>query len=312
MLRRAILLGPQRLVPIVRPAVEFLIGDGHAGPLAVVTAGWEEREAEDGELRDHVARQVVNLEVWRRVEHIFEADPELLQAMRNRHDTLRRVQELYRLRLSGLVAAAAALLRRIGDAALLEPERQGAIEMLRLLDQGHVERVAAIHAEFEARWRPGERDAVVRHRQELSRHLAEASCLCIAGGHVGVLLHRLRLFDLLGLWGPRPVVAWSAGAMVLTERIVLFHDDPTQGNPDTEVMERGFGLLPGVVALPHARRRLRLDDPHGLQLMARRFQPAICVVLDDGCRLDWDGRQWSAPHGTRMLGDSGRLQEVSS
>ena len=311
MLQRAILLGPQRHVPIVRPAVEFLVGERHAGPVAVVTAGWEEREAEDGELRDHLARPVVNLEVWQRVERIFAADPELLAAMRNRHDTLRRVQELYRLRLSGLVAAAAALLSRLGDNALLEPERQGAIEMLRLLDRGHVERVAAIHAEFEARWRPGEREHVRRHRGELARVLQDASCLCIAGGHVGVLLHRLRLFDLLGIWGQRPVVAWSAGAMVLTERIVLFHDDPTQGNPDTEVMENGLAAVLGVVALPHARRRLALDDALRMQLLARRLAPSFCAVLDDGCRLDWDGRHWSAPPGTRRVDESGRLQEIA-
>lgn len=308
---RAILLGPQRHVPIVRPAVEFLVGD-EGGAVAVVTAGWEERENEDAELREHLARPAINLEVWGRIERIFEADPELLQAMRHRHDTLRRVQELYRLRLSGLVAAASQLLRRIGDAALLDPERQGAIDMLRLLDQGHVDRVAAIHAEFEARWRPGERDAVQRQRRELAAVLADASCLCIAGGHVGVLLHRLRLFDLLGLWAGRPVVAWSAGAMVLCERIVLFHDDPTQGNPDTEVMERGFGALPGIVALPHARRRLALDDAMRMQMMARRFHPAMCTVLDEGCRLDWDGRQWSAPLGTRRINQAGRLQEVGS
>ena len=310
MLARAILLGPQRHVPIVRPAVEALIGPGDAS-IAFVSAGWEERESEDGEFREHVQRPVENLAVWARVERIFEQDPELLLAMRQRHDTLRAAQELYRLRLSGLCAAAQVLLRRGGDGRLLEPERQDAIEMLRLLDQAHVRRVAELHAEFAARWRPGERDAVVQQRRELAAVLARCACLCIAGGHVAMLLHRLALFDLLRLWGQRPVVAWSAGAMVLCERIVLFHDDQAQGGADAEVMEAGFGVLPGVVPLPHGSRRLRLLDEVNVQLFSRRFQPALCVVLDDGHRLDWDGRRWSARAGTRRLAPGGQLQELA-
>ena len=100
MLSAAILLGPQRHVPIVARAVAALVGDDDR-PLAVVTAGWEERENEDHELREHVQRPVLNLELWARVERIFERDRELLTAMRQRHDTLRKVQELYRLRLQG-------------------------------------------------------------------------------------------------------------------------------------------------------------------------------------------------------------------
>jgi hypothetical protein len=306
MLSRAILLGPQRHVPVVRPAVEALAGARPRGAIALVSAGWEEREAEDGEFRDHLQHEVVNLEVWGRVERIFEQDPELLAAMRQRHDTLRQAQELYRLRLSGLVAAAGALLRRSGDEALLEPERREAVQMLRDLDRSHVARVAAINGEFDARLHPSRRESVHWHRQEIAGILRAASCLCIAGGHVGVLLHRLRLFDVLGAHGDRPVVAWSAGAMVLGARIVLFHDHATGSG--TEVMEAGFAAVRGIVPLPHARRRLRLDDPENVQLLARRFEPDACVLLDDGCRIEWDGHRWSADPGTSRLTAAGRLE----
>jgi hypothetical protein len=305
-----VILGPQRHRPIVRPTVELLLGRDRSGPIALVSAGWEERELEDAEFREHLQRPVVNLEIWSRVERIFAADPGLLEAMRRRHDTLRQVQELYRLRLSGLVTAASTLLRRVGDSALLDPEREGSLAMLQQLDRSHVERVAAIHAEFEAQVRPTERDPVASHRRELRGLLREAGCLCIAGGHVGVLLHRLRLFDLLGLAAGQPIVAWSAGAMVLTQRIVLFHD--RQEQPGTEVMEAGFGLLPGFVALPHASSRLRLDDREHVQLLARRFAPALCVALDDHSRVDWDGRRFSAPPGTMRLGADGSVAEVGA
>ena len=37
-----------------------------------------------------------------------------------------------------------------------------------------------------------------------------------------------------------------------------------------------------MVALPDARRRLRLDDALRVGLLARRFAPAVCLGLDDG------------------------------
>lgn len=310
MLSSVILLGPQRHVPIVRPAVESLVAD-RKRPLAVITAGWEEREDEDQELRDHLQRPAHNLAIWQRVERIFEKDTELLEAMRQRHDTLRKVQELYRVRLAGMMESTRELFRRTGDEELLDPERNDALVMLQGLDTQHVERVTQIHATFEARWRPSERPAVQKEAKEIARLLREASCLLIAGGHISVLLHRMRLFDVLGLHGDRPVIAWSAGAMVLTERIVLFHDTPPQGSADAEVMEAGFGAVPGIVALPHPKKRLRTDDERNVRLFAGRFAPSQCVLLDNGSRIDWHRQRWQASATTMRLSSSGMLDEVA-
>ena len=312
MLSSAILLGPQRHVRTVRAAIEALVPAHRNGPIAAVTAGWEEREAEDQELREHVARPFVNLGIWGRVERIFEQDQELLAAMRQRHDTLRAVQELYRLRLNGLMDATHELFRRGGDTALLAPARKDALAMVRQLDEQHQARVAQIHAEFAARIRPHERTAVLQHRRELAQQLRDASCLLVAGGHVAVLLHRLRLFDVFGLYGDRPVIAWSAGAMTLCQRIVLFHDEPPQGSSWAEVMEAGLGLVPDLVALPHARKRLHTDDTRNVQVMARRFAPAWCALLDDGSRIEWNGRLWSARPGSSRLGEDGSVVEVGA
>ncbi len=73
--------------------------------------------------------------------------------------------------------------------------------------------------------------------------------------------------------------------MVATERIVVFHDDPPHGPPNARMFERGLGWFPGVVAMPDARRRLHLDDPLRVGLLARRFAPAVCLGLDDGAYL---------------------------
>lgn len=312
MLSSAILLGPQRKQPLVRDAVASLVPHDDRRPLAAVTAGWEERESEDQELREHCERSVQNLAIWTRVERIFERDRELLLAMRQRHDTLRAVQELYRLRLQGLMDPVRELLRRQGDEAILVAERHDAMTMVKALDAQHMRRVAEIHAAFEDRWRPGERAAVQREKRELQRLLQASSCLLLAGGHVSVLLHRMRLFDLFGLYGDRPVIAWSASAMVLGERIVLFHDDPPQGSSYAEVMEAGFGLVPDVVPLPHAKHRLATDDPLRVQLLARRFAPALCALLDHGSRLDWRDGRWHAQDGTQRLTEAGGIAEVGA
>ncbi|MEC7726080.1 MAG: hypothetical protein VYD05_11235 [Planctomycetota bacterium] len=306
-LSNAIVLGPQRHAPSLKAAVDDLV-DGDA-PVALVTAGWEEREAEDEELREHVGRPVENLSVWERVERIFAADPRLLDAMRARHATLRRAQELYRLRLEGLMGPAVELLRGPGEDPWVEAEQQDAWELVGRLDRQHMARVAEIHDEFEQRVRPSERPAVQAERAAVEAQLAGAACLLVAGGHIGVLLHRLRLFDVCGLWGDRPTVAWSAGAMALTERIVLFHDSPPQGSSYAEVMEAGFGRLPGFVALPHARARLQTDDRVRMQLLSRRFAPAICGLLDQGARFDWRGGRWHAHAGSRCLDDRGAVTE---
>lgn len=310
MLSSAIVLGPQRRHPIVRTAIDDLVSD-RSLPVAVVTAGWEEREDEDEELRQHVGRPVTNLQVWSRVESIFKKDPELREAVRERHDTWRRVQELYRLRLNGLMDSTRELLRRGHADPLVAVEELDSWELVCGLDAQHMARVSTIHAEFIERVKPAERETVQDECRQIEKQLGDAACLLVAGGHVGVLLHRLQLFDVPGLWGDRPTIAWSAGAMALSERVVLFHDDPPQGSSFAEVMEAGFGLLPEFVALPHARHRLSTDDSVRVRMLSRRFYPAMCGLLDYGSRFDWRDGRWSAHAGARHLSADGLVTEAS-
>jgi hypothetical protein len=116
--------------------------------------------------------------------------------------------------------------------------------------------------------------------------LADAAALVIAGGHVGVLAEVLHLFNVAAALNGAPVIAWSAGAMALTDRIVLFHDRAPQGPGHPEVYGSGLSLLRDVVLLPHARARLRLGDTSRMTVFARRFAPARCVPLEAGTRID--------------------------
>jgi hypothetical protein len=299
-----VLLGPQRFQPALASVLESL---GVAGPVAVVTAGWQEREGEVEELQAHLGRPTINVALYQRYEDVVARDRELGRALRRRQDRLHEIQELYRLRLAHGLEAARELMRRRGSADLLLAEQHSAIAALRALDAGHLRRILGVHAEFEETWRPAERDAVARHLREITALLAGAAVLAVAGGHVAVLLNRMRLFNPLPRIAGRPIVAWSAGAMALGERVVLFHDNPPQGSGNAEVLDAGLGLVRGVLPLPDASRRLRLGDPGRVSLLARRFAPAACWALDPGTRLECRDGIWSAGPGTMRLDPQGQL-----
>ena len=281
-------LGPQRR-PTVRPI---------AGAAATVTAGWREREGDDAELDSLLGGGTVNLRLYARWLDILDADSELANAELNHRAVLDELQELYAVQVEHAEQAAAAIRRsssrpRTRTAVLTDTEAA-----LRLLDERHLERVAAARADFEAAWRPAERDVVARHRAEVDGVLEQAETMVLTGGHVGVLLHVLRLF---AVTPPADVLAWSAGAMALTDRVVLFTDGRA------EAYAPGLGLIKDTVLLPHARRRLPVDDPARLGALARRFAPARSVVLDDGATLatsrtiEPDGRL-AAPADPRTTG----------
>lgn len=307
--RPVFVLGPQRHVPLVRDALD-LLPPSRGAPVALVSAGWEERELEHDELQAHVGRPVLNLEVFGRVESIYRTDTELHAAVRTRHDRMRRLQGLYQTRLAHAVDAARELLATDVDEDLAEPERAEAVQAVRAIDAHHLDRLRAMHHEFWERWRPEERELVARHREEIRHLLRHCAALCIAGGHVAILLNRLRLLAVLDLVPELPVITWSAGAMALSHRVVLFHDSPPQGQGYVEVFEAGLGVVGGMVPFPHAEQRLRLDDPDRVALLAHRFAPDLCVTLTGGELLEWSGGRWSARRPARALGAGGELTEV--
>lgn len=305
MTRRLGLLGPQRFDPTLADAVRAL---GLEGPLATVTAGWQERESEVDELHQHLHGRARNLELHRRGEAVFARDKELARAHHERQVLFRHLQELYAFRLHSLERVCRELFTRPGDDPAIASERGDAIDALRRLDARHEARLAEIHAAWFERHRPFERDAVARERAEIAQLLEGVAGLAIAGGHVAVLVNRLRLFGVLELLGERPVVAWSGGTMVCAERIVLFHDHPPQGRGVDELLDRGLGVVRGVVPFPHVRRRLDLGDPVRLQILSLRFAPARCITLDDRACFLFDGRRWSGDPGVHVVMRDGALE----
>jgi peptidase S51-like protein len=288
-----------------------VLAAGVEGDFAAVTAGWEEREDEIDELRAHLDRRVVNLRLYARSEEVFRADPEFAEGFRERRRRLRELSDLHRIRLDHARRAERRLMQAEGDPELLEPERAAALDDVRRLDEHQRRRIAEVHADFEEVWRPAERDAVAAHRREVAELLSACSALAIAGGNVAVLIHRLRLFDVESHVGHLAVFAWSAGAMACSEEIVLYHDHPPQGPGHPEVFGAGLGLVPDVLPLPHASRRLRLDDAARVATFARRFAPRVCVAMDRGHGMAWERGAWtSVAGGARRLTEDGEVVEM--
>jgi Peptidase family S51 len=289
-----VLLGPQSARSDVGAVLAEL---GIRGKVALVTAGHQEAESDDAAIVAALAVPAVNLRLHARATEVFAADPELATAYHARQDRFRNIQAFYRIRLEKTDEAARMISVRYVEPDLLEQEDKVSVDQLRQLDDDHVQRCTAIRTAFHNRWRVGERPAVAKHRSELRELIAECDAVVVAGGHVASLYNRMKMFDLLGVAAGKPIVAWSAGAMVLTDRIVLFHDYPPYGSDIAQVLEAGFGCAPGIVVLPDPRRRVRLDDRPGIARFARRMLPAACVGMD---------------HGTRLVFEHGRLARVAA
>jgi hypothetical protein len=301
--RTVVLLGAQRVDPSLGDAVSAL---GVAGKIAIVTAGWQERELEDEELAAHLGGRTVNLRLHARADEVFRADPELAAAYRERQQLLLQRQDFYRIRLEHALEADHVIAQRRAPAALLDEESRVSLEEIRALDEWHLGRCRELHQAFEARWDMASRPAVARHRREIQSIIAGCEAVAIAGGHVATLVNRLSLFAIETMVEDRPLFAWSGGAMAICDRIVLFHDDPPQGPGASEVLDVGLGLASGVVVLPSPEQRLRLDRTDRVRTLVRRFAPAMCLALPARSHVTWqDGRALAATGVIELREDGG-------
>jgi len=301
------LLGPQRFEPTVADAAKAL---GVTGPIALVTAGWQEREPEDDQLSEHLGGRTVNLDLHRRGDEVFRRDPEFRAAYRARQLRLRQLQDFYRIRLEHLIESARVISSRAAPAELLAEEKQTSVEAIRVLDRFHLQRCQSVRQEFVDDWAPGSRPVVAEHREQVAKLLSDCEALAIAGGHVASVLNRLWLFGLGELPRSMPILAWSAGAMAVTERVVLFHDSPPSGAPAAQLLSGGLGLVTGIVALPNPEQRLALDQPERVAMYARRFSAACCLALPRRSWVVWQDGKLGHVQGVLRLESDGSVTEL--
>jgi hypothetical protein len=279
---------------------------GVDGPVALVTAGWEEGERNDAEIDRRLGGGSRNLNLYGRRLDVLESDPAYADAERLIRAQLDELRELYLLRLRHALEGLDVIRRRFAEAQRRAgPELDAAIEALRALDESHVTAIGAAYERFYSLYPPHERPSIARHRAEVAAIVAECGAIAIAGGHVGVLNDCLHISNIGMLIEDRALIAWSSGCMAISERILVIDDDDPAGRPD-ELYDIGIGVARGMVALP-AAVRLHAHDPDRLAVLARRCAPGICVVLDPGDRMELHSGAPADLSSVRVISGDGRL-----
>lgn len=303
--QRRLLLGPQR--PTINLGSALAASGIEARSLAVISAGWQEAENDIDDLRAVIRLPLTDLCLYGRAERLLHEHAELSADYRARQERLQEQQRLYRMRLKQLAIAARHTLRATGEMEMLAAERRHAVAQLRALDRHHLKRTASLHKQFAKAWNADTVPAIGQHRREITDILNATDGVVITGGNIAVLINRLRLFGLAELLAERNIIGWSAGAMVLADRIVLFHDRMPQGRRDPEVFGAGLGLVPGHVILPDPSERLRQRDKPRIGLMARRFAPDACITLDSGASIEFEDDRLVAVADAGRLGKKGQI-----
>lgn len=297
-----VLLGPQTPRPNLAAVLETVPFEG---PIVSITAGWRDSEGETAEIEADIGHKVEDLGLYHGAERAFAAERAFFELHRARQERLQELQRLYRIRLETTLSAARQLLRTEADPQLLKMEQRAAISQLRALDRHHLRRIAAIHQDFNDQRKSMSIPAATAEREAVWERVKRAGLVLIAGGHVAVLLNRIRLFRLGELLPDKPIIAWSAGAMVLGERIVLFHDNAPQGRRNAEVLDAGLGIVEKLVPLPHSKNRLDWSSRTRMALFARRFAPSRCCTLDFGSMIRIEDGEIVAAESSDVMQRSG-------
>jgi hypothetical protein len=121
-------------------------------------------------------------------------------------------------------------------------------------------------------------------RARLEERILSANTVVIFGGRLDLLLDALRFFRLRDVLAEAlrrgtQIVAMSAGAMVLCERVIVYDDLATTPR-DFQLYDRGLGLVRELQLFPHCMERIQTDDPDNLAYLARRFRHHVCVGLN--------------------------------
>ena len=297
---KTVLLGPQRFRTTVGAVIRTVAPEG---TVATVTAGWRDRESDTRELDATLEGRGRHLNLYGRLGDVLDSDQRFAGAALAYRDAVDELAGIYSFRLQRALDSVYTVQRRTVRPDLAALALADGVRVVQSIDQWYLDAVDQLHGEFWAAAPPEESEPIQRHRAEVAEAIGQASAVAIAGGHVGQLLRCLKLFD-VNPAPEQPVVAWSAGAMSLTDRVVLYHDRGPSGVVGSEIWDRGLGRAPRIVAMPHARRRLQMDDPMLLRVLARRFGDARCLLLDDGARVVL-GPNGELPDEARVIGDDG-------
>jgi len=306
--QKCLVLGPQR------PEVYFgsaMRDHGlDTGPVAVISAGWQEAEGDIDILRPQTSHPMIDSGIDSLSSQLLAAEPAMHRAYRERQERLTELQALYRQRLRQHSIAVRRTLQAEGNPAVIAPERRHAVSQLRALDRHHQRQIDKAHLRFDSEFNVGTNPRLAEFTHAIHEMFARVDTVIITGGNLLVLLNRLRLFGLGEVLHRKHIVAWSAGAMLLGDRIVLFHERMPQGLRDAEIIDRGFGFLPKVIVMPDAKNRLRTGQELRMSALSRRFAPSACCLLDNKSLALFSDGQLVDTVSTRYPTLNGRLKPM--
>lgn len=305
---KRILLGPQRPSANLREVLTAAALP--EGPVGVISAGWQEGEGELDDLSQLIQNPLVELNLYHRADNIFSADKAFQSVYRQRQDRLQELQKLYRTRLRHLMIAARQIRRQKVTSGLIAAEQQHAISQVRALDTHLLSSVETIYSQYAEALKPSSSALLTEQIQEIESVLENCASIVIPGGNVLVLLNRLQLFEMQHMIHSRHVVAWSAGAMALSDIIVLYHDRVPLGRRDPEVLGPGLGIVSGHLFLPDSKKRLQVKDRVRISLFSQRFAPVKCVTLNSGSSIYFDDESLCQANNVGKLTAKGKIEEL--
>src|SRR5579864_6560870 len=144
---RAVLLGPLGPNPPLSAELASVGGDG---PVARISAGWEEGERNDAEVDRHLGGGTRNLGLFGRRLDILETDQAYATALHRHRMALAEAQAIYRLRVGHAIDAVHAVRRRYAGARReVGTDLDEAINDVRALDEAHATTIEHAQAEFD-------------------------------------------------------------------------------------------------------------------------------------------------------------------
>jgi hypothetical protein len=282
------ILGSQKPNNNINTAIQLFCPKGD---IAVISAGWRYDECELQTLQTLVKRKIRHIPLYEWFDGLGSIEPELAGLHRMRQRRILAYKKTYQIHLDSALESWIQIQKlHRADPTTYQEDESDACKRVQEVDKQCMRRLTTIKNDFAAIGQPWLHETAFPLHQQIAEVLERCSALIITGGHVAILRNRLAFFGLEELLSKflldgKQIFAWSAGAMCLTDKIVLFHDSPPWGQGRTEILDSGMGLLPRTVLLPNASSRLDLQNPNRIERLARRFAPNISVCLENGAHL---------------------------
>ena len=281
---RTFLLGPQRFLTTAGTVVRSVAAEG---PVATVTAGWQDRESADDELHEVMEGRSRNLQLYRRLTEVIETDDHFAAQALAHRDAMDELAGIYSVRLQRALESVYVVARRPARQDIADSAFDDAVRGVRDIDAWYL-----------ARRRPAVRRArgrlaARRQRADLAQPRAR-SPTCSATPRCWPSRAGTSASCCAACGSSRRGAAGQPARRGLVRR--RDGDDRARGalqrqRPAGRAGRRGLGpwCRPGATTSSRCRTPgagCTLDDPVHARAFVRRFAPAVCLLLDEGTQVE--------------------------